>query len=159
MSDGRGALEPLEEPSRDGAKSQLLEISNTVVGLHKQFYGRGPTKARSTLVRDVLVVVLEGGYSQAERTLVESGRAETVQSSRQVLQSAVKERWIEAVEALLGRRVRAFVSASDPAEQLQVETFILEPDGTGPERASVHVLESSDGNLPARSDRSQPSDE
>jgi uncharacterized protein YbcI len=141
MSDGQGAAERIAPPLQDGARSNLLEISNTIVGLHKQYYGRGPTKARTTLARDVLVVVLEGGFSQAEQTLVASGRGDEVQSGRNVLQGVVKERWIESIEGLLGRHVRAFLSATDPVHEIQVETFILEPDESRSDGVAVHPLE------------------
>jgi uncharacterized protein YbcI len=108
----------------------LLEISNAIVGLHKEFYGRGPTKARSTLDRDLLVVVLEGGFSQAERTLSESGRSLAVEDSRHAMHDAIKDRWVATVEGLLGRKVRGFVSASDPVQEIQVEAFLLEPEAS-----------------------------
>jgi uncharacterized protein YbcI len=112
----------------ESSRTVLLEISNTIVGLHKQYYGRGPTKARSTLSRDLLVVVLEGGFSQAEQTLAGSGRQSTVEDSRHAMQEVIKDRWIEAVERLLDRKVRSFVSGSDSLNQIQVETFVLEPE-------------------------------
>jgi len=108
--------------------SKMLQISNAVVGLHKEFFGRGPTKARSTLARDVLVVVLEGGFSQAERTLAESGRTEVVNETRHVMQSVIKDHWIEAVERILERRVDTFLSASEPLREIQVEIFLMEPE-------------------------------
>jgi uncharacterized protein YbcI len=110
--------------------SKMLQVSNAIVGLHKEYFGRGPTKARSTLARDVLVVVLEGGFSQAERTLAKSGREDAVSDARHVMQSVIKNRWIDAVEELLGRRVTCFLSANDPTQEIQVETFLLEPEET-----------------------------
>jgi uncharacterized protein YbcI len=115
------------EDGRQAVGSKMLQVSNAIVGLHKEFYGRGPTKARSTLARDVLVVVLEGGFSQAERTLAQSGRTEAVSDARRVMQSVIKDRWVEAVEELLGRQVSCFLSANDPLKEIQIETFILEP--------------------------------
>jgi uncharacterized protein YbcI len=120
--------------------SKMLQISNAVVGLHKEFYGRGPTKARSTLARDVLVVVLEGGFSQAERTLAESGHTDAVNETRHVMQTVIKDHWIEAVENVLGRRVHTFLSSSEPVKQIQVEIFLLEPEELG----------SQDGGTPTR---------
>lgn len=121
--------------------SKMLQISNAIVGLHKEFYGRGPTKARSTLARDVLVVVLEGGFSQAERTLAESGRTDAVSDARLVMQSVIKDRWIEAVEELLDRRVNCFLSANDPLKEIQVETFLLEPEEARGALTDGHVTE------------------
>lgn len=106
----------------------LLNISNAIVALHKEFYGRGPSRARSTLDRDMLVVVLEGGFSQAERTLTRSGRSRLVDESRQIMRSVTKERWVATVEQLLGREVRCFLSAVDPEQEIQIETFLLEPE-------------------------------
>ena len=117
--------------------SKMLQVSNAIVGLHKEFYGRGPTKARSTLAKDVLVVVLEGGFSQAERTLAESGRVDAVADARQVMQSVIKDRCIEAVQEILDSRVTSFLSASDPIKQVQVETFLLEPDDQGSRDGAV----------------------
>jgi uncharacterized protein YbcI len=131
-----------EERRQETARTILLELSNAVVGLHKQFYGRGPTKARSTLSRDLLVVVLEGGFSQAEQTLAESGRHTTVEDSRHAMQEVIKDQWIEAVERLLDRKVRSFISGTDAINQIQVETFVLESepnhqdDGRGVETVS-----------------------
>jgi uncharacterized protein YbcI len=76
----------------------------------------------------LLVVVLEGGFSQAEQTLAGSGRQSTVEDSRHAMQEVIKDRWIEAVERLLDRKVRSFVSGSDSLNQIQVETFVLEPE-------------------------------
>ncbi|HEX6460315.1 MAG TPA: Na-translocating system protein MpsC family protein [Thermoleophilaceae bacterium] len=110
-----------------GRSAGLVEITNAIVALHKEFYGRGPIKARSTLDRDLLVVVLEGGFTQAERTLSESGRSSAVDQARHNMQDVIKDHWIAAVERLLGRQVRCFLSASDPTQEVQVETFLLEP--------------------------------
>jgi uncharacterized protein YbcI len=116
----------VEEPNAN-ADPDLLEVGNTIVGLHKRFYGRGPTKARAILSRDVLVVVLEGGFSQAEVTLAESGRTDAVEGSRAEMQDVIKDQWTSAVETLLQRKVRSFLSASDSVNQIQVETFVLRP--------------------------------
>jgi uncharacterized protein YbcI len=132
--------------------SKMLQVSNAIVGLHKEYFGRGPTKARSTLARDVLVVVLEGGFSQAERTLAESGREDAVSDARHVMQSVIKDRWIAAVEELVGRRVTCFLSANDPAQEIQVETFLLEPEegrGTSTDGAAVELFPA-DGDRSAR---------
>jgi uncharacterized protein YbcI len=125
----REQMEQIDSAERRHALgSKMLQVSNAIVGLHKEYFGRGPTKARSTLARDVLVVVLEGGFSQAERTLAESGRQDAVSDARHVMQSVIKDHWIDAVEELLGRRVTCFLSANDPMQEIQVETFLLEPE-------------------------------
>jgi len=144
MRDADQRIESLDD-RHPAIGSKMLQVSNAIVGLHKEFYGRGPTKARSTLAKDVLVVVLEGGFSQAERTLAESGRTDAVSDARQVMQSVIKDRWIEAVEEILDRRVTSFLSASDPLKQVQVETFLLEPDDHGSQDGTITGLRSKQG--------------
>src|SRR5436190_23913774 len=90
----------------------LAAISNTIVGLHKRYYGKGPTRARSYLLDDMLVCMLRGGMTRAEETLVERGRADLVIRQRHEFQDAVREEFVSAVETLTGRRVTAFMSTS-----------------------------------------------
>jgi len=59
--------------TRDERGQVLLDLSNAVVRIHKQYYGKGPTKARSHLTHDLLTVILEGGYTRSEQTLLEHG--------------------------------------------------------------------------------------
>jgi uncharacterized protein YbcI len=104
----------------------LLGISNAVVRVHKQYYGKGPTKARSHLSHDLLTVVLEGGLTRSEQTLLEHGHSAEVVQSRAAMQQSVEQELREAVEGVLGRRVRSFMSANDPRADLQVEIFVLD---------------------------------
>jgi uncharacterized protein YbcI len=104
----------------------LAAVSNTIVGLHKRYYGKGPTKARSYLVDDMLVCVLRGGMTRAEQTLLESGRGELVTRQRQEFQAAIRDEFISAVEGLTGERVTAFMSASSPEPDVSVEIFMLD---------------------------------
>jgi uncharacterized protein YbcI len=108
----------------------LTEVSNAVVQIHKQFYGKGPTQARAHLTRDLLAVVLEGGYTRGEQTLNERGHARDVLLSRMAMQESVQREFCDAIERIVGRSVRSFMSANDPLAGLQTEIFILHPDGT-----------------------------
>jgi uncharacterized protein YbcI len=116
--------------SREGAgaeRGQLLaDIANAVVRIHKRFYGKGPTKARAYLSQELLTVVLEGGYTRGERTLQQSGHEGEVLRSRIAMQRSTEEVFCETVEAILDRSVRSFMSANDPAADLQVEIFVLD---------------------------------
>ena len=117
------------ETSPDG--SVLLAISNEMVRLYKQQFGRGPTKARSSWAGpDTLVVVLEETLTPAERNLVRLGEHERLRESRSFFQYASVREFCEPVERLTGRKVRAFVSGTDAeVEGLSVETFVLHPPG------------------------------
>jgi uncharacterized protein YbcI len=106
--------------------STLAAVSNLIVKLHKEQFGRGPTHARSDFAgRDVLVCTLENALLPAERAMVESGRIDRVRESRTDLQSATADLFTGAIEDLIGRKVRAFASAIDPEAGVVFEIFAL----------------------------------
>jgi uncharacterized protein YbcI len=104
----------------------LLELSNAVVRIHKEYYGKGPTKARSHLSQDMLVVALEGGYTHSEQTLLAAGHGREVVQSRLAMKETTEPILRDAVESLLQRRVRSYMSADDPHADAQVEIFLLD---------------------------------
>jgi uncharacterized protein YbcI len=107
-----------------------LEISNAIARLHKEYVGRGPANSRTTIDGELVVVLLEGGFTRAERTLDDSERRDLVLAGRVGLQDAMREGMIAAVETALGRRVRSFMSANDLERNLQTEVFVLEGPST-----------------------------
>jgi uncharacterized protein YbcI len=119
---------PVEAPeTHQGAL--LAQVSNTVVGLYKRLYGKGPTKARSYFLDGVVVTVLRGGLTRAEVTLVESGRGDVVARQRHEFQEAVRDEFMSAVGDVLGRRVVAFMSTMHHEPDVSVEVFVLDSDG------------------------------
>jgi len=117
------------EPGRrrpDGP--QLAEISNTMVQLQKQFFGKGPTKARTSWAGDdALICIMGGGFTPVEQTLYESGRAEAVQQMRHAFQMAMEERMSDEIEKIIERKVVAFMSAAHQNPDVSCEIFLLEP--------------------------------
>jgi uncharacterized protein YbcI len=105
----------------------LAEISRTLVAIQKRNYGKGPVRARSFLHKDVLTVILEGGYTTIEQKLEEHGHDNEVIAARLAMQKAVACEMRTAVETILARSVRSFMSANDPANELQAEVFVLDP--------------------------------
>lgn len=122
------AAEQLEPVPERGA--MLATISNTIVGLYKRLYGKGPTKARSYYLDDLVVCVLRGGLTRAELTLAESGRGDAVTRQRREFQEAVRNEFVAAIEGIVGRKVSAFMSATHIDPEVSVEIFVLE---RGPE--------------------------
>ena len=109
----------------------LQAISNAMVKLHKEQFGRGPTNARSYFAGpDTLVCTLENSLLPAEQTMVEMGEDQRVRESRMFLQVATQAQFVRAVEELVSRKVRAFASAIDPAPGVVFEIFSFEPDDT-----------------------------
>ena len=106
----------------------LLDLANAFVGIHKEFWGRGPTKARAHVSRNLVVVLLEGGYSPAERTLHEHGRDDAVEEGRRAMQDTMRASCIAIVERLTCRAVQSFMSANDAANEMQCDIFVLESE-------------------------------
>jgi uncharacterized protein YbcI len=106
----------------------MLEISNAMVRLYKEAFGRGPTKARAQFAGpDTLVVILESSLTVAERNLVAMGEHQRLSESRLVFQSALEDQFRAVVEQALGRRTVAFVSGIDARRDVAIEVFTLEP--------------------------------
>lgn len=113
-------------------RSPMLEISNAMVGLYKEAFGRGPTKARAQFAgHDTLVVILEDSLTVAERNLVAMGEHQRLREARLFFQYALEDQFRAIVEQALGRRTVAFMSGIDTARDVAMEVFTLEPaDGS-----------------------------
>ena len=111
-----------------GRTSPLLEISNAIVALHKRYYGKGPTSAKTYLAGELVVVLLKGGYTQVERTLHHEGLTEAVMVQRRAFQDAMRERFRQVVEDATGREVIAVMSSNHLEPDLSCETFVLGDD-------------------------------
>jgi uncharacterized protein YbcI len=110
-------------------RSPMLEISNAIVRLYKEAFGRGPTKARAQFAgQDVLVVVLENSLTVAERNLVAMGEHQRLREARLFFQYALEDQFRAIVEQALGRRTVAFISGIDTSRDVAMEVFTLEPD-------------------------------
>jgi uncharacterized protein YbcI len=109
---------------------QRATISGEIVRLQREYYGRGPTKARVHDSGDVIVVVLEESFTPAEKTLIERGEAEGIQDIRRRFQRAMAEQFISIIEQATGRQVRSFFSDTDLDEDVSVEVFLLAEDRT-----------------------------
>jgi uncharacterized protein YbcI len=118
-------------PESNGNGEVLSTISNRMVQLHKRYYGKGPTKARSYVMGDLVVCLMRGGFTKAEETLIESGRASLVREQRGEFQMALREEFTSAIAEVMGRRVTAFMSNTHEDPPLIVEIFLLEPESDG----------------------------
>jgi len=108
-------------------RSPMLEISNAMVRLYKEAFGRGPTKARTQFAgHDTLVVILENSLTVAERNLVAMGEHQRLREARLFFQYALEDQFRAIVEQALGRRTVAFVSGIDTARDVAMEVFTLE---------------------------------
>ena len=130
----------LRDLDRDDAPQHTLSaISNEMVRIYKDQFGRGPTKTRTNWAgSDVLVVTLEETFTPAERSLQRMGKHRELRDLRMLFQYAEVEAFCEPVERLTGRKVRAFVSGIDTEADLATELFVLHPRGyDGPTRSDA----------------------
>ena len=121
----------------------LANISRRIVQLHKEFYGKGPTKAKTYYYDDLVVVLMRGGFTRVEETLLQSGRGASVQEQRAAFEQAMREPFKRVVEEETGRKVVAFMSTSHQHPDLLGEMFVLES-------ADVLGDEPADDRSPAR---------
>jgi uncharacterized protein YbcI len=105
----------------------LTAISHGLDTLLMEFYGRGPTRAKSYYEEDLVVFVLRGGISRVEETLSDGGLGAAVIRQPTGSQDVMRARFTDVIEAATGRRVIGFVSGKQQQPDLICEVFILGP--------------------------------
>ena len=108
------------------AASLSVEISNAIVGFLREYTGRGPTKARTTIRDNVVVVMLEQTLTKGEQSLVQKGRGEKVLALRHEYQDAMREESSAKIAELTGRKVVAMLSANHIDPDLGAEIYVLD---------------------------------
>ena len=121
-----------EAPVSRGEAAQA--ISNALVRLLRDYTGRGPTQAYTTITDSHVIVVLRDALLKAERSLVKDGHADAVIDMRRRFQRTMKTDLVAAIEENTGREVLAFLSDHHIDPDIAVEIFILKPKGSGDER-------------------------
>ncbi len=135
-------MDTIDPPAthEDGAGQGVLSaISNEMVRIYKNQFGRGPTKTRTRWAgTDIVIVTLEDTFTPAERSLRRMGEHERLRDLRLLFQYAETTRFCEPVERLTGRKVRAFISGIDTVSDIACEMFMLHPHGyDGPSRGEL----------------------
>jgi len=102
-------------------------IAHAMVGMKKDFYGKGPTKAKTFINDEYVFVVMEGGLTRNEEVLLAAGQVDLVRSYRLRFQEAMTDTTIGAIEEILGRKVLTYHSQIlfDPARAIEI--FVLDP--------------------------------
>jgi uncharacterized protein YbcI len=118
----------------EGDRSSLGEmratISNEIVRLQAEYYGKGPTRAKTYIVEDLVVVVLEESFTRAEKTLAERGEKDAIEHIRRRFQQQMADDFTSVVEQATGRKVRVFLSETNVDLDVSVETFLLADERT-----------------------------
>src|SRR3954454_24176277 len=105
-------------------------ISTEIVRLQAEYYGKGPTRAKTYISDDLVAVVLEESFTRAERTLVERGERESVQQIRRRFQQHMADDFTGIVEQATGRKVKVFLSETNLDHDVSVEIFLLGDERT-----------------------------
>jgi uncharacterized protein YbcI len=103
-------------------------LASAMVGLKKQFYGRGPTAAKAWILDDYVFVALEGGLTRNEETLLADGKEDLIRSYRLSFQETVGEMTMQAVTEITGRKVLTYHSQVVFHPMRAFEIFVLEPE-------------------------------
>ena len=117
----------------------LADITNRIVALMREHYGRGPIKAKTYVLDNLIVCVLSDGFTAIERTMMEGGEPDRVLEMRRNFQRLMKERYSEMIEGLTGRKVLAFLSQAHVEPDLTVEMFLM--DGPVPGFGALELVE------------------
>ena len=107
-------------------------ISNAITKLQRDHYGRGPESVRTVVGYDHVICFLENSFMPVERTLLEAGENSAVRETRLAFQRAMERRFVDTIEEIISRKVRAFLSQVSLNPDISVEVFVLERDGAEP---------------------------
>ena len=126
-------LASVERGDPDRSHSVRSEISNAMVGLKKEFYGKGPTKAKTFLNDNYVFCAMEGGLTRNEETLIGRGHEDLVRSYRLRFQEAMEDSTVEAIQRITGRTVIGYHSQIVFNPERAFEIFVLDgpADGSG----------------------------
>ncbi len=132
--------DPGRRPDRSLAGGRLLaEITNRIVVYTREHYGRGPIKAKTYVLDNLIVCVLSDGFTPIERTMMEGGEPDLVLDMRRDFQRMMKERYTGMIEELTGRKVLAFLSQAHVEPDLTVEMFLM--DGPLPGFGALELVD------------------
>jgi uncharacterized protein YbcI len=106
----------------------LTAISDGLVALLKEYYGRGPEKTKTYISDDLVVCLLRGGFTRVEQTLLEGGHGDDVIRQRMAFQDVMRDRFEQVVEDATGRRVIGFMSGNQQDPDMICEVFVLAPN-------------------------------
>jgi uncharacterized protein YbcI len=117
----------------------LAAISTEIVGLLREHYGRGPSRAKTYAMDDCIVCVLRNGFTAHERTIMASGDTDRVIEMRQDFQRLMERRYRETIERITGRQVVAFLSQAHLEPDITLEIFFLDRPLDGAAALNLHL--------------------
>jgi uncharacterized protein YbcI len=133
--------DPIADQESPLAGGKLLAtISTSIVGILRDHYGRGPMKAKTYVLDDIIVVVMRGsGFTALEQTIMDSGEPDRVIAMREDFQRVMADRYKETIQDLTGRNVVAFLSQAHVEPDITMEIFFM--DGPLKGFGAIEVIE------------------
>ncbi len=93
----------------------------------REHYGRGPIKAKTYALDDIVVCVLRGsGFTPLEQTMMDSGDGGRIVEMRENFQGMMATRYKAMIEELTGRTVVAFLSQAHVEPDITLEVFFVD---------------------------------
>ena len=123
----------MSDQSTERGASLLSQLSTEMVRALKQYWGKGPTKAKSYMFDDMLFIVMQGGLTKAEETMLEFGEVDLVRQFRQTFENQMTARLTDLIEELTGRKVLTYQSQILFNPTRVIEMFVF--DDTVPDHA------------------------
>jgi len=130
-----------EAPAPETVGEMLAAISTRIVGLLREHYGRGPSRAKTYAMDDCIVCVLRNGFTAHERTIVDSGEPGRVIEMRQDFQRLMERQYRHTIETITGRKVVAFLSQAHLEPDITLEIFFLDRPMNGAAALDLNLPE------------------
>jgi uncharacterized protein YbcI len=129
MSDhGHDASTTAAHDSTRATRGEVLTaVSDGIVALFKEYYGKGPTRTKTYYEDDLVICLLRGGFTRVEETLRDAGRGHEVILQRMAFQDVMRDRFESVIEEATGRRVIGFMSGNQQDPDMLCEIFVLAP--------------------------------
>lgn len=118
------------EATSPATRDPLADICGQIAGAFRRKWGRGPVKTTAHWAGpNMLVVLLENGHTEAEKTMRAAGHIQQLLDGRQLLQTTLDEELETIVADATGRPVMTILSATRLDPDLSAEIFVLaEPE-------------------------------
>ena len=107
---------------------QAVEISNQLTRSHREHFGRGAGNVKTVIQKGFVITFLEDIYTPFEKTLISGGHEQLVVDCRFAFQQMMRDNYIEIIETVTGRKVRAFLSQNHIEPAIATEMFVLEAE-------------------------------
>ncbi|MDQ3645062.1 MAG: DUF2294 domain-containing protein [Actinomycetota bacterium] len=135
-------------PAKEEGGGLLASISDEFVQMQKQYWGLGPVKVKSYMMDDLLLIVMRGGLTKAEQTMLEFDEEDLVRNFRQAFENRMTEKLTEKVERLTGRRVLTYQSQILFYPDVVAELFVFDRAAPG---GAAEVVATAEGQLDEQS--------